>query len=93
MKFGLTVFSVLLLTARELLAQSDRASTTGTVKDASGAVISGVQVAVTNPRTALLASADTNAQGVYAVPRPGSRLHPVPSGEPARGAGVLHEGD
>jgi hypothetical protein len=42
MKFGLTVFSVLLLTAGEKLAQSDRASTTGTVKDASGAEMSAI---------------------------------------------------
>jgi hypothetical protein len=58
---------VLLLAAAEMLAQSDRASITGTIKDSSGAVIPGVEITVTNAGDDLQASATTNAMGVYTV--------------------------
>jgi hypothetical protein len=67
MKVGLTLFSVLLLTAGEMLAQSDRASITGTIKDSSDAVVRDAQVTVTNAEDSIQASADTNAMGVYTV--------------------------
>ncbi len=67
MRIGLTFFSVLLLAAGEILAQSDRASITGTIKDSSGAVISGAEVTVTNAEEDIKASASTNAAGGYTV--------------------------
>ncbi|MHB1023833.1 MAG: TonB-dependent receptor, partial [Acidobacteriaceae bacterium] len=48
-------------------AQSDLASVTGTVKDASGAVIPGVQVTVTNLSTNLTLHVATNGLGFYTV--------------------------
>lgn len=58
---------MLLLAVAEMLAQSDRASITGTIKDSSGAVVPGVEVTVTNAGDDLRASATTNAMGVYTV--------------------------
>jgi hypothetical protein len=58
---------VLFLLLGAALAQSDRASITGTVKDSSGAVVSGVTVTVTNDGTNLLSSATTNSLGIYSI--------------------------
>src|SRR5260370_1190211 len=66
-KFGFIVFSVLLFTTGNARAQSDRASITGTVRDASGAVIAGVQVTAANAATSLQESAATNEIGVYSL--------------------------
>ncbi len=59
---GLTLF----LTAG-LAAQSDRASITGTVKDATGAVIPEVEVTATNVATNVQSSATTNNLGLYSI--------------------------
>ncbi|MGB8733369.1 MAG: carboxypeptidase-like regulatory domain-containing protein, partial [Candidatus Sulfotelmatobacter sp.] len=67
MKIEVMVLLVLLLTAGEVLAQSDLASITGTVKDSSGAVVAGVKITVTNASDNLQASALTNATGTYTV--------------------------
>jgi len=67
MRAGLTFVSVLLLTAGEMLAQSDRAAITGTIKDSSGAVVPGAQVTVTNAGDDIDASTTTNAMGVYSA--------------------------
>src|SRR5271165_3213219 len=67
MKIEVMVLSVLLLTAGEILAQSDLASITGNVKDPSGAVVAGAQIYVTNASDDLQASSVTNAAGVYTV--------------------------
>lgn len=67
MKFGLMVFSVLLFGAGEILAQSNRASITGTIKDPSGAVIPGVGVMLTNPGNAIQTSTVTDSLGVYTL--------------------------
>ena len=56
---------VLLLSAANVCAQSDRASITGTVRDTSGAVIEDAQVTVANGATSLQESAATNEFGVY----------------------------
>jgi hypothetical protein len=50
-----------------LHAQSDLASITGTVTDATGAVVPGVQVTVTNTSTGLTLHAVTNDLGFYTV--------------------------
>jgi hypothetical protein len=65
MRVGLIALSLLLLTAGEMLAQSDRASITGTVRDASGDVMQGVQVTVTNAKNALQENSVTNEMGSY----------------------------
>ena len=67
MKFGFMVFSVLLFTSGNARAQSDRASLTGTVRDASGAVIAGVQVTASNDGNSFQESAATNEIGVYSL--------------------------
>jgi hypothetical protein len=61
------VFSVLLFTSGNARAQSDRASITGTVRDASGAVIAGVQVTAANDGNSFQESAATNEIGVYSL--------------------------
>jgi hypothetical protein len=66
-KFGLLVFSVLLFTAGNVRAQSDRASITGTVRDASGAVIAGVQVTAANAASSLQENTATNEIGAYSL--------------------------
>ena len=65
---------VLLLSAVNVCAQSDRASITGTVRDTSGAAIEGAQVTVANDATSLQESAATNEVGVY-------RFRNLPIGE------------
>ncbi|HWR17965.1 MAG TPA: TonB-dependent receptor [Terriglobales bacterium] len=68
MKVKLFVFAlVLVLISGTMLAQSDRASITGTVKDSSGAVIPGVQVTVTNVKTNTASAVETNSLGTYSV--------------------------
>ncbi|HYZ84213.1 MAG TPA: TonB-dependent receptor [Bryobacteraceae bacterium] len=51
-----------------ILCQTPNAEITGTVTDASGAVITGATVTVTNPQTNSTRSATTNEAGVYSVP-------------------------
>lgn len=67
MKSGFMVFVMLLLAAPEAFAQSDRAAITGTVRDASGAVIAGVRVAATNVHNNLQSVTATNASGEYTL--------------------------
>ncbi|HUJ31239.1 MAG TPA: TonB-dependent receptor [Candidatus Acidoferrum sp.] len=50
-----------------LLAQSNRATITGTVTDSSGAVVPGVTVNATNVGTGVVTSAVTNNDGIYSV--------------------------
>ena len=67
MKLGLIVLAALLLKAGEMLAQSDLAAITGTVKDATGAVIVGAEVVATHLSSNLQSSAATNAAGAYTL--------------------------
>jgi hypothetical protein len=64
--FALVVFIALTM-AVPIFAQSDRASIVGTVKDASSAVILGVQVTVTNTGTGEVQAATTDNTGFYRV--------------------------
>lgn len=64
--FAILVVCLLGLTG-QIFAQSDLASITGTVKDASGAVIPGAQVTVTNLSTNLIQHTTTNGLGFYTV--------------------------
>jgi hypothetical protein len=58
---------VVLLCAGLVHAQSDRATMTGTVKDASSAVLPGVQVRITNVGTNDVQTAKTDSMGSYRV--------------------------
>ena len=61
----LALFSVLVFASGMALAQSTNGSLSGTVTDASGAVIPGVPVTATNSNTGIVASSTTNGAGVY----------------------------
>jgi len=64
----ITLISLVLLLCTGLLwAQSDRATITGTVTDASGAVVPGVQVTATNVATNVQTHANTNNLGLYTI--------------------------
>lgn len=54
--------------AGSLLSQTTTGRITGTVTDASGAVIPGVEVVVRNPATGLTRNVVTNESGTYQVP-------------------------
>lgn len=58
---------VVLLLCGSLFAQSDRATITGTVKDASSAVLPGVKVKITNVGTNDVHTATTDNTGTYRV--------------------------
>src|SRR5690348_4931495 len=58
---------VLLLFTGFMLAQSDRATITGTVKDSTGAVIPDAQVTVINDATNVKTPTTTNSLGIYTV--------------------------
>jgi hypothetical protein len=60
--------AVCLLIARPAAAQEQRGSIEGTVKDASGAVLPGVTVEARSPALVGVATAVTDAEGVYRFP-------------------------
>lgn len=60
------VFCPLVL-AGVLAAQTNRATITGTVRDASGAVIPGVTVTATRVDTGVITTAVTNGAGIYSL--------------------------
>ena len=51
-----------------LWAQTDRATTTGTVTDPSGAILPGTRVVLTNTATGANITSTTNASGMYSIP-------------------------
>jgi len=63
----IAIAMVLLLFTGVVVAQSDRASITGTVKDPSGAVVAGVEVTAVNVGTNLRTNALTNELGFYTI--------------------------
>jgi hypothetical protein len=68
MKFrSLALLLLMLVASVMLLAQSDRASITGTVKDTTGAVVTDVVVTLTNIQTNVATSATTNSLGAYSI--------------------------
>ena len=67
MRFWFTPLLSFCTTNRIMLAQSDRGSITGTVRDTTGAVIPGARVSVTNAGRAFEASAVTSNLGAYGV--------------------------
>lgn len=67
MKAKILLVGLMLFLATVAIAQSDRATITGTVKDATQAVVTGVQVRVTNVGTNVVETTTTNSDGVYRV--------------------------
>ncbi len=67
-------FFCLALLAGGVFAQNERGTITGAVRDASGAVVPGARVTITNSATNVAEVATTNGQGEYTVPSlsPGS---------------------
>ena len=61
---ALVVFSLCM----SLQAQYENGSVVGTIRDASGAPVSGATVKVTNNATSIVSQAQTNASGDYEVP-------------------------
>jgi len=59
---------VVLLGARPILAQSERGAIAGTVRDASGAVVPGANIKVTNVATNVSLATTSNVSGDFAVP-------------------------
>jgi hypothetical protein len=67
-RFGAAVFAAALF-ATVLLAQSERGTITGTVEDATGAVVPGAKVTLINTQTGVSFSVPTNASGDFTVPQ------------------------
>ena len=65
---ALGLLTILLLTSTQLFAQRGTALLTGTVKDPTGAVISGAKVTLTNMDTNVSQSTTTNKDGYYLFP-------------------------
>jgi len=67
MKLWCALLLVFFFNAWKVLAQSDRATISGTVKDVSGALVADAQVVVTNVNNNLQSSTTTNAAGRFAL--------------------------
>jgi len=61
--------ALFLLFAAALLAQSDRGTITGTIQDATGAVVPGSKVTLTNTQTGVVFSVPSNEAGDFTVPQ------------------------
>src|ERR1051326_3667409 len=59
---------VLLCGANYLIAQSERGTITGTIRDTTGAVIPGAKITITNTATGIAANLSSNEIGEYTVP-------------------------
>ena len=66
--FGLALFLPIICFAAIASAQTVTGTLSGTLKDASGAVIPGVDVGAVNEQTGLSRTAVTNAEGIYLMP-------------------------
>src|SRR5205085_9486735 len=73
-KFFTAALLLCLLFSVQAPAQSNNATVSGTVSDASGALIPGVTISATNTRTGVVTTALSNETGTYNVPnlQPGS---------------------
>jgi hypothetical protein len=63
-----SLLAVLLLIAQCAVAQSNRGKITGTVTDASGAIVQGVEVTATNKGTNVPTRGVSNEEGIYVIP-------------------------
>jgi hypothetical protein len=64
----LIIAAMFSLSNQRAWAQSNRASITGTVKDSSGALVSGVEVTATNKGTNEATKTVSNQDGIYVIP-------------------------
>jgi Carboxypeptidase regulatory-like domain len=64
---GFAISLILICFSGNVLAQQGQASITGTVEDASGAVLAAVNITVTNKDTGVVTKATTNEAGRYTV--------------------------
>jgi Carboxypeptidase regulatory-like domain len=62
------IIAILLLTGSTVLAQSQFATLSGTVRDTTGAVVRGAKVTVSNALSGELRLTESNAEGFFAVP-------------------------
>ncbi len=62
------VFALISENTQMARGQANRASITGTIMDPSGALLSGVEVRVTNVETGIVTSTVSNGDGIYVVP-------------------------
>ena len=62
------IFAFVLLVSASLMAQTFRGTVLGTVTDASGAVVAGAKVAVSNVNTGQERTTETTGDGSYSVP-------------------------
>jgi hypothetical protein len=67
LRLGVSLFSLAVLGAIACLAQAPVGSLTGTLHDASGAVMPGVAVTVTNQDTGLERKLETSAEGIFSA--------------------------
>ena len=66
-KFLVALTLFVLCLAHPLFAQSDKATITGTVRDATSAMVSGVEVTITNVGTNQVETVKTDRAGLYRV--------------------------
>jgi hypothetical protein len=64
----LILFCLLLAVVPAALAQSERGAINGTVMDASGAMVPGAAVVITNPGTGVVSRTESSDTGVFNVP-------------------------
>ena len=64
----MSIAAMFSLSNQNVWAQANRASVTGTVKDSSGAVVSGVEVTATNKGTNEATKTVSNQDGIYVIP-------------------------
>ena len=62
------LLAFVVLVSASLIAQTFRGTILGTVTDASGALVSGANIAVKNVNTGLERTTQTTADGSYSVP-------------------------
>ena len=74
MKCLVFLLGILFIGGQHSVAQSNRATITGTVMDSTGAILAGVEVTATNIGTAVPTKAISNQDGIYVIPNlfPGS---------------------
>ena len=67
-KLGVLVSLIQFFFAAAVLAQSNRATITGSVTDSTGAVAPSVTVTATNVETGVATATVTNSDGIYVIP-------------------------
>ena len=67
MRWGIVILAALTLGSLRVSSQTDHAAIIGTVRDASGAVVPGVQLTATNKATGLQAAVVSNSIGSYSL--------------------------